>query len=297
MEIFASLDDAEVTAVCDPFEASRNAAAEQFGAAPFADSEQMMDSGHVDAVLVAAPAHLNAAAALPVISRGVTTLLEKPPGLSVADVQQLKDAAERSGARVMVGFDRRFNPFVKRAQAAIAERGELHQLVAEFHKDIRDWTEDARFSEEMFDRLMLESPVHSIDLITYLAASPVKNVSSVVGQVNSPYRDVHTALIEFESGCVAQFTASLTAGGRLERYELHGNAVSAYLEGVNGGSVVADGESSEISDAEGLSSTFLQDRHLVRCAISGEHFGAQAATLESSLATLDLAERIYASAK
>ncbi len=294
MQIFDSHELSEVVGVTDPVEASRNAAAEQFGAEAFEDAAQMIDSGQVGVVVVSAPAHLNAKVALPVIERGITTLLEKPPGLSVADVRTLQDAAKRSGTRVMVGFDRRFNPYLRSAREAIAEKGELRQIVAEFHKDIRDWTEDARFSEEMLNVLMLESPVHSLDLLTHLAGSAVANVSSVVKSVNSPYRDVHAALIEFDSGCVAQFTASLTAGGRLERYELHGDGMSAYLEGVQGGKVVADGVVTEIdAPPEGVTSTFLQDDYFLRQALAGEPFGEPAASLESSEQVLDLAERIF----
>lgn len=44
MEIFNSHELADVAAVCDPFEVSCNSAAEQFGAAPFADASQMVSS-------------------------------------------------------------------------------------------------------------------------------------------------------------------------------------------------------------------------------------------------------------
>lgn len=131
-----------------------------------------------------------------------------------------------------------------------------------------------------------------------LVVVPVANVSSAIQRTNSPYRDVHAALIEFESGCVAQFTASLTAGGRLERYELHGNAVSVYLEGVISGSIMA-GKLVSVIPAAGavITSTFLQDDYFVRRSVASEEFGEPAASLESSLVTLDLAERIYAEAE
>lgn len=294
-EIINSHDLSDIVAVCDPSEIWRETAAKTFNAQPFESAQQMLESAGIDAVIVSAPAHLNATVALPVIEAGFTTLLEKPPGLKVHDVKQLRDAANRSGARVMVGFDRRFNPFVRAAVEAIAEQGELRQVVAEFHKDIREWTQDPRFSPEMFDVLMLESPVHSVDLLTFFAGSPVANVSSVVRRRGSDYRNVHAALIEFESGCVAQFTASLTAGGRLERYELHGEQVSAYLEGVKEGTTVKDGSVRQITaPGEGVTSTVLQDDFFVRRALDGGKFDEPAATLESSIATLDLAERIYA---
>ncbi len=294
-ELFDAHPLADVAAVCDPFENSRSAAAARFVANEYSAVTEMLASEHLDAVVVAAPAHLNTVTALPIIESGIPTLLEKPPGLNVADVEGLAEASVRSGGRVMVGFDRRFNPFVRAAQSSIAMRGQVTQIVAEFHKDIRDFTQDRRFDETLLDRLLLESPIHSVDLITHLADSPVSSVRSVVNRVGSDYRDLHAALVEFESGCVAQFTACLTAGGRLERYEIHGNEVSAYLEGVHSGSITEDGQSSDIvATVEGKASTHLQDEYFINAVASGDEFGKPAATLESSIATLDLAEKILA---
>ena len=48
----------------------------------------------------------------------------------------------------------------------------------------------------------------------------------------SGYRDVHAALVAFENGVVAQLIHNYTTNARLERYEIHGHEISAYLEGV-----------------------------------------------------------------
>ena len=49
----------------------------------YADVEAMLDAEELAAAIVATPAHLNAEAALPCLERGVDTLLEKPPGMSL----------------------------------------------------------------------------------------------------------------------------------------------------------------------------------------------------------------------
>ena len=68
----------------------------------------MLDAEELAAAIVATPAHLNAEAALPCLERGIDTLLEKPPGMSLDQTRALKGAAEASGARGMVGWNRRF---------------------------------------------------------------------------------------------------------------------------------------------------------------------------------------------
>ncbi|GIT18182.1 MAG: hypothetical protein CM1200mP39_09880 [Dehalococcoidia bacterium] len=87
---------------------------------------------------MATPAHLNAEAALHVLSYGIPTLIEKPPGLSSNDARRLLTVAQKKSTNVMVGLDRRFNPLVTESLARVRGNGPIVQIAGEFHKDIRD---------------------------------------------------------------------------------------------------------------------------------------------------------------
>ncbi len=290
----AQIEGARVNAVSDPLEAARASASVEMGdVATYTTVSAMVDSGDVDAVIVAAPAHLNHDVAAEAIAHGIPVMIEKPPALSVAGVTELKEVAERSGSNVMVAFNRRFNPYIRAGIEVITDTGRLRQIVAEFHKDIREFTESGRFSSTIFDLMLLESPIHSIDLVTYLADAEVKSVHSVVRRAVSRYRDVHAALIEFENDLVCQFTSAYTAGGRLERYELHGDYVSVYLEGVNRGWILRDGDRLELKVAESAENdTVAQARCFVESVIAGSDYPHPAANLDTSIATLQLCEYI-----
>ncbi len=290
-----------LSAISDPFEGAREEAKNTFGDSlhVFDSVERMVDSGEVDAVIVAAPAHLNGQVALGAIERGTSALVEKPPGLSYAEVARLKDAAVQSGARVMVAFNRRFNPLIRGAVDAVEAKGGIYQVVAEFHKDIHEFTEDPRYSPTIMDLMLLESPIHSVDFITHIAGAKFGNVHSIVRRRTGSYRDVHAALIEFENGIVCQFSAAYTAGGRLERYELHGEYVSAYLEGVQRGWIlepVNNRREIEVGE-DAKSDTEAQMSHFVRCLQDGSEFGPIGADLDSSLETMRLCEAILQGTK
>lgn len=286
--------DAEIVSVADPAEASRNSALIDIDAVSIHRTvAEMVDSGNVDAVIVAAPAHLNREAAIEAIRYGIPVLVEKPPALSVGGVSEMQELATSSGSKVMVAFNRRFNPLIRAGIDIIAETGPLRQIVAEFHKDIHEFTDSDRISPVIFDLMLLESPIHSVDLVTHMANAPVADVAAIVKRTASGFRDVHAALIEFENDVVCQMTAAYTSGGRLERYEMHGDYVSVYLEGVQRGWVLRDGERTEIDlpkDTE--SDTIAQARHFVQCIVDGCDFAPPAATLETSVATLRLCESI-----
>ena len=288
------IEGACIASVSDPVYAARKAAIDQLGnVTTHMTVAEMVDSGDVDAVIVAAPAHLNGVVAMDAIERGFPVLIEKPPALTVAGVNELKKVADRTGSKVMVAFNRRFNPLIRAAIDMISQTGELRQIVAEFHKDIHEFTNESRFSPTMFDLMLLESPIHSADIVTHFADAPVRNVDAVVKRTASPYRDVHAALIEFDNDVVCQFTSAYTAGGRLERYELHGDYISIYLEGVNRGWILRKGEETELKvDPDSEIDTVAQARHFMQSVIDDVEFPPPAATLETSISTVKLCESI-----
>ena len=123
----------------------------------------MLDAETLDAVIVAVPPHLNAVAALPCLRRGVSTMLEKPPGLSTAETEELRDAAAATGALGMVAWNRRFHPMVAAAREIVESRGPIVQIVAAFHKSMTDTQARRQYSYDVLDNMLYESPIHAID--------------------------------------------------------------------------------------------------------------------------------------
>ena len=288
-----ALADVELVAICDPVAANREQVGDEWGIERrYATIEAMLDAEELTAAIVATPAHLNAEAALPCLERGIDTLLEKPPGLSLDQTRALKEAAEASGARGMVGWNRRFDPLVLRVRAEIAARGPIYQLVGEFHKSMSRFVAAGRFPAIVMDNMLLESPIHAIDLVRHLGGAPVAEVHSFVRRT-SAYKDVHAALVVFENDCVAQICANYTTDARLERYEIHGRDISAYLEGISTCELVCDGKRERLQKA-GTDSTLAQAAHFFDCIKADRPIGPPAADLDEAIATMELATAILA---
>ena len=289
----SEFDDVEMAAVCDPVEEARNGAADQYSIeARYSSVDEMLDAGGIDAVVVATPAHLNGEAALPCLERGVDTLIEKPPGMSAAEATLLRDTAKRTGAKGMVGFQRRFHPMVLEARALIEERGPVTQILGEFHKSMTSTEASGRFPEIMLDNVLLETPIHSIDLVRAMAGSDVAEVHSVVRRALSSHKDVHAALVVFENGCVAQIAANYTGPERLQRYEVHGRDISAYLVGISEGWVVTHEGRVDLMDPAGSGGGIELDRFFIDCVKNDRPISAPAADLDEAVKTMDLAEAI-----
>ena len=296
MANLSTFQDVELAAVCDPVPGARDAAGDEFGVANrYAGVDELLnaEADSLDAVFVATPAHLNAQVALPCLERGVNTLLEKPPGMSVAETVELREAARRSGAKAMVGWNRRFHPIVVQARAMVEERGPVVQVVAEFHKSMTRLDAPKTFPEIVMDNMLLETPIHSIDLIRAVAGAEVTEVHSVVRRAFSRYKDIHGALIEFENGCIAHLIANYTTDARLERYEFHGRDVSAYLEGITRAEVFCD-EQRHVFEGAGTGGTLEQDRYFLDCISQDRPVSLPAADLHEAVKTMELAEAVLA---
>ena len=288
VDTVAESDDVTLAAVCDPSDDARNAVVAKYAPeASYAHVDEMLDAEDLDAAIVATPPHLNAVAALPCLRAGVSTMLEKPPGLSTAEAEELRDAAAESGALGMVAWNRRFHPMVVAAREAVESRGPIAQIVGEFHKPMTRIVEHERYAPVVMDNMLYETPVHAIDLVRALAGSDVAQVHSVVQRRFSMYKDVHAALVEFENGCVVSITANYTTDARLERYEIHGRDVSAYLEGVREGHVMRDGDRFEI-EYDGSNGTDEQARHFFDAIRAGGPIGPPAADLDEAVKTMEL---------
>ena len=284
--------DVEVAALCDPVAAARDAAGAAFGIGrQYETVDELLDQEQLDAVFVATPAHLNAPAALQCLQRGVHTLLEKPPGMSLAETQRLRDAAAQTGAKGMVGWNRRFHPLILQARAAVEGSGPITQLVGEFHKSMAALEGSGRFPEIVMDNMLLETPIHAIDVVRAMAGAEIREVHAITRRAVSRHKDVFAALVLFENGCVAQLTANYTTGARLERYEIHGQGISAYLEGVSQGTLVSQGEERTLSDA-GDGGLRAQARFFLDCVKEDRPIGLPAANLDEAVKTMALAETI-----
>ncbi len=292
LRILATFEDVEVVAVCDPVEESRAAALRDVSVpGVYSSTAELLASEKLDGAVVATPAHLNAPAALPLLQAGVNTLLEKPPGLTVGETEELRDAASASGALAMVGWNRRFNPIITRALDMTLGRGPVTQVVGEFHKSLTRITASQSFPDAILDNMILETTTHAVDTIRFLAGSDIAEIHAISRRSVSEYKDVYAALVLFENGVVGHLISNYTSDARLERYEPHGRDISTYMEGVSSGVAWCDGGQTPLA-ADGVDSTRVQDRHFVDCVRDGRAIESPAANLDEAVKSMQFTQAV-----
>ncbi len=122
----AALADAELAAVCDANETTRQRIARQYPATLVTgDVGELL--GRVDAVVVASPATTHASLALQCIDAGKPCLVEKPFALRLRDAEAVAAAAERRRVPVLAGHLLVYHPVVEQLRALVQD-GALGQV-------------------------------------------------------------------------------------------------------------------------------------------------------------------------
>src|SRR6516225_62469 len=153
--------------------------------------------GKVDAVSIAVPTVNHAGIGIEFLEHGIDVLIEKPIASSLEQARALIDAAARNKRVLQVGHVERFNPVVIAAREAATKPQffEIHRLAA--------------FSPRSLDiDVVLDLMIHDIDIVLSLVPAPVREVRAVGIPILSSKADIANARVEFEDGCVANFTAS-----------------------------------------------------------------------------------------
>lgn len=103
-------DKFEVAAVADPMPDRQAEAREKFGCQTYDTPEQLIAESDVELVTVATPSHTHAPLALQALAAGKHVVVEKPMGASVAEIDELIAASEKSGKIVTAFQNQRLDP-------------------------------------------------------------------------------------------------------------------------------------------------------------------------------------------
>jgi len=195
----------ELVGVVDADITRAQSIAQEFSTHSFPSAAELVEAG-VDAVSVAVPTVAHLAVASELMQAGVDVLIEKPLATTLAEADELQAVAQRCDRVVQVGHLERFNPAVRATLALLTKPMffEVHRLSV--------------FTARSLDvDVVLDLMIHDIDIVLTMANSPVKEVRAVGLPILSKKVDIANVRLEFESGCVANFTASRVSTERVRK--------------------------------------------------------------------------------
>lgn len=192
---YASLPQVELVGVVDSDQVRAAEIAASLGTEAFVDYRQL--AGKVDVVSVVVPTSMHFAVGSFFLENGIHLLLEKPITTTVAEAKELIAIAAARKLVFQVGHLERFNPALDAIRGLICKPGFIDAVrVAPYKPRGTDVS------------VVLDLMVHDLDIISTIIGSPIKSVSASGAMVYSATPDIANARIEFQSGAVANVTAS-----------------------------------------------------------------------------------------
>lgn len=229
----------EITAVCD-IAPPKIADDTKYGSVKrFEDYKEMLDSGVVDAALIAVPHYDHPTIAIECFKRGIHVLTEKPAGVYAKQVREMNKAAEKSGVKFGIMFNQRTNPMYAKARE-IVQSGQLGQLkrmvwiVTNWYRtqayyDSGSWR--ATWNGEGGGVLLNQAP-HNLDLWQWIFGMPkrVRAFCTVGKHHNIGVEDDVTIYGEYENGATAVFISTTGEAPGTNRLEISGDLGKIVIE-------------------------------------------------------------------
>jgi len=195
MRVVDSIPELELTGASDISVENLKEASAGYNIKTFSSHEELLDL--VDAVMVSTPTTHHYQIAKYFIEKGKDVLVEKPFTSTLNQADELIELANRKGVKIAVGHLERFNPAVEYIQKYIQE-----PLFIEVQRL-------GSFSPRSLDvDVINDLMIHDLDIILQWDKSGIAKINSSGIPVISKKVDIANSRIEFNSGLVANITAS-----------------------------------------------------------------------------------------
>ncbi len=205
IRVWREVEGAELAGIVDTdAERARQVAAE-FNTQVIPNLDALAAAG-IHAASVAVPTKEHAHVGCHLLAAGVDVLVEKPMASSLTEASRLIASAQYSGRILQIGHVERFNPAVAAAQKIVS-----HPLFFEVHR-LGVFTPRSLDIDVVYDVM-----IHDLDILLALVDAPVVDLKAVGIPVITDKVDIAHARIEFQTGAVANVTASRVSTERVRK--------------------------------------------------------------------------------
>ena len=222
--------NANIAAVFDLSRPRAEAMAKDFGGKVYDTVEELIADPSIDAVSVCVANAFHAPITIDALNHGKHVLCEKPMAITLKDCEDMLQAAEKSGKRLLIDHNQRLTQAHRKAKEILAsgELGRVISFAATFgHKGPEMWSADKSSNTWFFKKntaafgSMADLGIHKIDLMRYLIGDDVKSVYSRIATLDKKFPDGtpievddnSVEILTFQNGALGTITTSWTHYG------------------------------------------------------------------------------------
>ncbi len=210
------IPEAELTAVCDIAPDALQSAVTKYQVPGFATHTELLDSGLVDAILIATPHYFHPPIAIDAMRKGIHVISEKPMAVRVSRADEMIRVAKETGVVFAVMFQSRALPVFQAAHKLIEEGrvGPIYRTLlvdahfrSQAYYNSASWR--ATWKGEGGGVLLNQSP-HGLDLFTWLAGLPSRVTAHVATRQHEiEVEDEAAAMLEYPNGAIGYLVATV----------------------------------------------------------------------------------------
>jgi len=242
LPLLKGIPDVAFVGVCTSRGYTAKGVADKFGFQFAAsDPNEIFGNPDINAVLIATRHDSHAAYAIRAMRAGKPAFLEKPLAITFEQLQEVEQVWRETGGRVLVGYNRRFSPFVRQIAEHFRNRTEPLSLLYRVNAGPLEQGHWMRATPEGGSRVVGEG-CHFIDVMMFLTNSLPKRVCAA--HLRSYEPDTAQLVIEFEDGSIGVLYYLTTGDPSVpkEYLEVHGAGRSAILRDFRELELIAGGK-------------------------------------------------------
>ena len=196
-----------------------------------------------DAVIVANPTALHLDIAIPAAETGCAILLEKPISHSTERLDQLEAAVQKSGSRILVGFQFRYHPTLNKARELIqaGALGKVLTVHVHWGEYLPNWHPWEDYRQNYAARADLGGGVivtltHPLDYLRFILGD-VESLWSYNGHISPLELDVEDVAeigLKFSSGAIGSVHLNYFQRPPVHRLEIVGTAGTLRWDNADG---------------------------------------------------------------
>jgi myo-inositol 2-dehydrogenase/D-chiro-inositol 1-dehydrogenase len=202
-----NFSEIEVMAVMDVFDESK-AIADEFNIPVFVkDFDELLAIPELDAVIICSPTDTHADYVVKAAKAGKQIFCEKPLDLSLDRVKEVLEIVNQSGVKLMLGFNRRFDPEFKKIKQLVVNDAIGDPQIIKITS--RDPGPPPISYIKVSGGMFLDMTIHDFDMARYISGKQVKEVYAKGAVMVDPEigkaGDIDTAIITltFDDGTMA----------------------------------------------------------------------------------------------
>jgi myo-inositol 2-dehydrogenase/D-chiro-inositol 1-dehydrogenase len=202
-----NFSEIEVVAVMDVFNESK-LIADEFNVPVFVkDFDELLAVPGVDAVVICSPTDTHADYVVKAAKAGKQIFCEKPLDLSLDRVKEVLEIVNESGVKLMLGFNRRFDPEFKKIRQLVVNDAVGDPQIIKITS--RDPGPPPVSYIKVSGGMFLDMTIHDFDMARYISGKQVKEVYAKGAVMVDPEigkaGDIDTAIITltFDDGTMA----------------------------------------------------------------------------------------------